>query len=763
MFDGSSAMNGTVDQAALDAALAYARRGLRVLPVHGVRDGRCTCGRPDCAAPGKHPRTPHGVREATTDEATIRAWWRRWPDANLAVATGSGVIVLDADGPEGVASLQALGLLAWDGSGGPWVARTGSGGLHVWLATNGHGAVPNRNRVLPGLDVRGEGGYVVAPPSVHVSGRVYEWLTPPERMPLAEVPSQVLLLVAGPNGQAEAREAGAPIREGERNATLFRLGRSLALRGLSPDAIAAALSAENAARCTPPLPEAEVERIARSVSAQKHRREFKLPDAVTDDEAERWAAWRRARRPIRCRPTPEPIAGRAARFVRLADVAPETVRWLWSGYLPAGKLVLLIGDPGTGKSCVMLDLVARVSRGGQWPDGSPAPRGSALILTAEDGLADTVRPRLDALGGDPRRVYALRSVLAGGREQPFSLARDLDTLERAIAETGAVLVGIDPLSAYLGQRIDSFKDDQVRSVLGPVAALAERTGVTIVGILHLTKDAERRAIYRALGSVAFTAAPRAVFAVGEHPDEPERRLLVPVKANLARKPPVLGFRLREAGSAVVVEWDAEPVEGLDADAVLSGAGAEDRDERRDAEGFLLDLLGEGDVVKASDVFRAARQAGISERTLRRAKRKLGVESSHEGQPGQAGTWYWWLPPKAATEAPKAATAGNLAAFEQPGEEKDESALTSPKAATSPPLAAFEQPGGSLRERQAAVQSGSAEHDPPTAEQDPAGGGAEQWCPGCRGAGRGRGYHRLVAHGPGIPDLPPARPGRAGAR
>lgn len=174
----------------LRAALAYASRGWAVIPAHGVSPrGRCTCGSPSCASPAKHPLTRHGLQDATTDPSMIRRWWGQWPRANVAVRTGveSGLVVLDIDLPDGFASLRRL-----EGRHAPLgrslVARTGSGGVHLFLAHPGDNvAISNRaSSVLgPGLDVRGDGGYVIAPPSRHVLGGTYRWRMdgPPQAMP----------------------------------------------------------------------------------------------------------------------------------------------------------------------------------------------------------------------------------------------------------------------------------------------------------------------------------------------------------------------------------------------------------------------------------------------------------------------------------------------------------------------------------------------------------------------------------------------------
>ena len=160
----------------LAAALDYADRGWAVLPIHSTNGRGCSCGQGDCPSPGKHPRTMHGVNEATIDEATIREWWSRWPGSNIGIATGavSGIVVLDIDprhgGEDSLARLH-------DGEppGQTLQTRTGGGGLHFYFLHPGD-TVRNRAGLMPGIDLRGDGGFVVAPPSVHVSGGQYQWL-----------------------------------------------------------------------------------------------------------------------------------------------------------------------------------------------------------------------------------------------------------------------------------------------------------------------------------------------------------------------------------------------------------------------------------------------------------------------------------------------------------------------------------------------------------------------------------------------------------
>jgi hypothetical protein len=242
----------------LTAALAYARHGIPVLPVHTpAADGGCSCGRTTCDRPGKHPRLRHGLTDATTDPRRIEMWWTRWPDANVGLRTGIVMDVADIDSAEGWHGLRHL--LGGSMPDGPEV-RTGSGGRHSWFRPTGYG---NRVRLLPGLDWRGAGGYVVAPPSAHASGSAYAWIRRPGD-PLPAVPAAVLELISGPpvsrfrapgviahsDRYAEAaleaeadRVARAPV--GARNDTLnraaFALGRLVGAGLLDAREVAAEL------------------------------------------------------------------------------------------------------------------------------------------------------------------------------------------------------------------------------------------------------------------------------------------------------------------------------------------------------------------------------------------------------------------------------------------------------------------------------------------------------------------------------------------
>ena len=272
-----------------EAALAYAAAGFSVFPLHTPdAEGRCSCRR-DCGRDtGKHPRTRNGLTDATTDPDRIARWWNDWPEANVGVATGSGsgVWILDID-PDKSGEATIAALEATYGELPPtWAVETGGGGLHLWWRHPGGPVPTSAGKLGQGLDVRGEVGYVVAPPSQHRSGARYAWCADwsPGRVPLAPAPPWLLTLATAPNragsrivpavppplgnadGGNDQAGAGTRIEEGQRNAVLTSLAGAMRRRGFGEAAILAALLAENAERCAPPLDRADVEKIARSVA-----------------------------------------------------------------------------------------------------------------------------------------------------------------------------------------------------------------------------------------------------------------------------------------------------------------------------------------------------------------------------------------------------------------------------------------------------------------------------------------------------------------
>jgi putative DNA primase/helicase len=330
--------------------------------------------------------------------------------------------------------------------------------------------------------------------------------------------------------------------------------------------------------------------------------------------------------------------------VCLADVEPEEVAWLWPGYLPVGKLVMLDGDPCAGKSTISLDICARISSGAAFPgESTKRPPGSSLYITAEDGLADTVRPRLDACGADATRVFAMEQ----GEYPVFPEAADW--LRGYIVEQNIALVVIDPIMGFLDSRHDSHKDQESRQILGKLSALADETGATIICIRHLRKSGGSKAMYCGGGSIAFSAAARVALLAGLAPDNSQRRVLSITKCNLAATPESLFYRIvsESAEGAPRIQWEGSAPYTAD-DLVREEPQGDTASALNEAQEFLAAELTAGQV-ETQELLRRGKAAGFSQPTLKRAKKALGVKSRHIGQLGEKGqSWVWELPTKEIT-------------------------------------------------------------------------------------------------------------------
>jgi hypothetical protein len=332
--------------------------------------------------------------------------------------------------------------------------------------------------------------------------------------------------------------------------------------------------------------------------------------------------------------------------VTLSAVTPEPVTWLWPDRLPAAKLVNLDGDPGLGKSTLALTFAAIVSTGGLWPDGTVCEYpGDVVLLSAEDGIADTIVPRADAAGAKLTRIHAVQGVPIPGEDHALRLPTlaDIAQLRRLVEATAARLVIVDVLMAYLPGGTDSHKDQDIRAVLARLAALADATGATVLLLRHLNKAKGADPLYRGGGSIGIVGAARAAMLVAPDPDDPDRRVLAWSKSNLAPTPDSLAYRLIDTEPLHVAQvvWDG--VSGHTARSLLVGADGDDSaySAASEAETWLGDYLTiEGPCAASSDVKAAAAKVGISERTLQRAAKKLGVVITKRGFPAVTE---WSLP------------------------------------------------------------------------------------------------------------------------
>jgi len=604
-------VNGPAASGALaQAALRYARAGMRVVPLSG-----------------KAPRTENGYKDGTSDANQIAAWWQQWPNANIGILVGpeSGICVLDIDPRHGGdRELVKLGELP-----ATRTVDTGGGGTHHYFRFDPRAV---QRELAPGVELKSHTGYVVAPPSIHPeTAKLYTWRT--ERQ-LAEVPQWVIALCTEPKSRQPATTIPTTIPEGQRNATLASIAGTMRRRACSADSILAALRIENE-RCRPPLEDEELQQIANSVA----RYAPSTPSAPAETQAPR--VWSRAA------------------VTRLADVQPLPVEWLWKGYIPLGMLTVLDGDPGLGKSTALLDIAARLSRGDAMPDGSlGAAAAGVVILSAEDDLARVIRPRLDAMEANVGRIVTVAvRELSGELHDPTICSDDLEAVEQAITEVGARLVIVDPLMAFLPADVNAHRDQDVRRALRELRSLAERTGATVVVIRHFNKAQGGPTLYRGGGSIGIIGAARSGLVLAPDPDDETGayRVLAVAKSNLS--PPVPAFRLRlvadNEGAFPRVSWEGTSTHTA-ASLLAVPADAVERSALEDAVAFLRDLLGTG-AVSTQIVQQEAKRAGVSERTLRRAKDRLRIKARHDGQPGGRQAWSWELP----NEPPKVATSSNV--------------------------------------------------------------------------------------------------------
>jgi hypothetical protein len=454
------------------AALRYARRGLKVFPLHAVQAGLCTCGcaDPGCNDRGKHPRTEHGFLDATTDSDTICEWFDRWSSANLAIATGaaSGILVIDIDPRHGGdASWERLKAELGD-LPDTWTVRTGTGTHVYYRLPEGVSIRSSVGRLGAGIDVKADGGYVVAPPSVHANGAQYGWEGGDETIaqPPALVPPALLQRLVQVETESRPRvDDGEKVPEGTRNTYIFSLGCGMRGGGAPDCAIDAALQAVNAALCDPPLTPQELENITARV------KRFKPGDIKAHRDPGNTAS------------TTGPSGVQSARDLLAAELTPPRVvveRLLTEG------ITLIVGKPKTGKSLLVLGIGTAVTLGGYALGRLTVERGKVLYLALEDG-EKRVQTRLrDLLGGNPTP----EGLFIATKWDPLDKG-GLNALKDWLnAHPDTRLIIIDTLKRVRPQQTGAQRIyDADYEALAPLADLAHAYGVAVLVVHHTRKTA----------------------------------------------------------------------------------------------------------------------------------------------------------------------------------------------------------------------------------------------------------------------------------
>ena len=307
----------------------------------------------------------------------------------------------------------------------------------------------------------------------------------------------------------------------------------------------------------------------------------------------------------------EPSKPETVKIIRMSDVELTPVEWLWKPYLPFGKLSVLQGNPGEGKTYFAMHLAAACTNGKLLPNMERMEPFNVIYQTAEDGLGDTVKPRLIEAGADLDRVLVID-------DSEVQLTLSDERIERAIIENNARLVIIDPIQAYLGADVDMNRANEVRPIFMRLGQVAQRTGCAILLIGHLNKAAGMQSLQRGLGSIDIAAAVRSVMFIGKLKHDPTMRILTHEKSSLAPPGASLAFSLGdEGGFRWVGEYD------ITADEMLSGIEPQRETKTQQAKDLICALLAGGKQVLSEDIDKAALERGIPGRTVRDAKRELG--------------------------------------------------------------------------------------------------------------------------------------------
>lgn len=311
-------------------------------------------------------------------------------------------------------------------------------------------------------------------------------------------------------------------------------------------------------------------------------------------------------------------------MIKMSEIQSQEVSWLWYPFIPYGKLTIIQGDPGDGKTTLVLNIAAWLSRGeGLDSEMKLSKPVNVIYQSAEDGLADTVKPRLELAGADCERILVID-------EKEKSLSMVDERLEKAIVQTKARMLILDPIQAYLGGGMDMNRANEARDMTKKLGALAEKYHCAIVLIGHMNKAAGNKAAYRGMGSIDFFAVARSVLLVGRVEGEPNIRAVVQIKNNLAVFGHPKAFALSEDGFQWLGDYE------ITADEVL-GSIAPKANKMEQAKRLLRELALTSDAIQSNEIFDMADEQGISKRTLENAKRELGIRARKINN-----SWYWEL-------------------------------------------------------------------------------------------------------------------------
>lgn len=322
------------------------------------------------------------------------------------------------------------------------------------------------------------------------------------------------------------------------------------------------------------------------------------------------------------------------KLIHMEDVVSKEVEWLWYPYIPYGKITIIEGDPGEGKTTLVLKLAAALSRGLPLPcdDDKEYEPIHIIYQTAEDGIEDTIKPRLEKAGADCSMIRVID-------ETDKELSMTDDRLEQAIIETGARLIILDPIQAYIGATVDMHRANEIRPVLKHLGIIAEKHNCAIILIGHMNKASGSKSTYRGLGSIDIQATASSVLLVARLRDKPNIRIMAHDKSSLAPAGDAIGFEMTEDNGMVCIgPYD------ITIDELLSGNEGRGKKKLDIAENFIKEYFGSNKVIPSNEIMMEAAKRSIKRNTLLSAKKKLGITSDKEK--AEDGTIYWtWIMPE----------------------------------------------------------------------------------------------------------------------
>lgn len=588
-------------------AFIYADLGLAVFPL---------------MSRSKHPIVENGFKVATTNKEQIDEWWNRWPDANIGIATGSmsgGLVVidLDVDKNKGVNGYEILKTWQRDNGELPetWTSITGRGGYHLIYKDS----AVHRSRIglYDGVDIRAEGGYIIAPPSIHPNGNQYEWEIGPGDCKIAQADNNVINFLIGPvpEGWEQKRfEMPETIPDGERHSALIKLVGSLKAKGLDNEAIKAAVRTENEKKCMPPLTDAELDKEI--FPALKRGWQATAPYSTPYDKGK----FRQQKN--------------HSLEMAVADSAEEkTPDWLITGYMPRYQITSLAGDGGSGKTTVWCAIAAAVSSGRKtffeqflpedWGKGEPK---KVMFFSAEDSVEYTLKRRLRKNGANLKNIMFID--IADDRFQDIKFNGPF--LEQLIEKYRPALCIFDPIQAFVPPDIRMGDRNAMRNCLAPLIGYGEKYGTTFLIVEHANKQSGVWGRKRIADSADIWDISRSVIMAGET-NEKGIRYLSHEKSNYGPTGSTVLYCIADE----VIQFKGYS-DIKDKDFVTEvDYSTRQAPQRGEAKAFILDFLKDGEK-EVAELDEMAKAMSISGHTLKRAKADLKKDGKIKYRPVTKG-------------------------------------------------------------------------------------------------------------------------------